>query len=130
MKPRTAAALERWREDWAARVPAVPSATPPPGTGGNPQKSAIVPAVPTVPAENTNAEDARRAAWAAWAADFVRDAAAALAGREPDPIEAAEREAVAAEGAGALGRVLPPAEHQAALAGFLGAGRMGPSWRI
>lgn len=41
--------------------------------------------------------------WAAWALGFVAEAAAALAAREPDEIDAAERDAVAGERAGDMG---------------------------
>jgi hypothetical protein len=67
--------------------------------------------------------------WIAWASRVAAEAAAALAGREPDEIEAGERAAIAAEAAGAFGPAIPPEDHLAALAGFLDAGlARPPAW--
>lgn len=67
--------------------------------------------------------------WVAWATRFTAEAGAAMAGREPDEIEAGERAAIVAEAAGAFAPPIPPEDHAAALAGFLGAGlARPPSW--
>jgi hypothetical protein len=63
-------------------------------------------------------------------AAFLAEAAAgAPAEREPDPVEAAERAAVAPETAGDVGVPLAPVGHRAALAGLLGgAPTRPPAW--
>lgn len=96
--------LAGWRAARAAGlVPGVPGVAAPPGTLPDPRKTTTVPGVPGVPGGNE--ECCTRGAPAdptevrvALYARLQAEAAAALAQREPDPIEAAERAAVFGDG--------------------------------